>query len=120
VSDLTDLAARVRVASVTGTMTPELARDLLAELHKRQSHEARLAERNRALRAAGALLGAGLKSTERAKQLHALLSAAQRSTRQAPPDLNTLDGCISAALHACPKVPGARQLWNVLEGLEDM
>ena len=116
-STLADLIARVRVAGITGNLTPDLAREVLGELEGRLSFEERRTARDAALRAAAAKLPQGLPSTERARQLHGLLSAAARRSRPVPANLDTLEGCLSAALSSNTKIPGWRQIWNVLEDM---
>jgi hypothetical protein len=78
-------------------------------------YQARIAERNRALRAASDFLPEGLAMAERVRQLHAALERASRSTRPAHPDLSTLDGCLAHALLARDTVPDERQIRRILE-----
>lgn len=76
--------------------------------------EARIAERDRALRAAAALLGTDLSTAERVRRIHAEMGALARAARPSHPDLTTLHGCLAHALLARDLVPTKRQLWRIL------
>ncbi|WP_426751577.1 hypothetical protein [Myxococcus sp. Y35] len=101
-----------------GVLDPMLRSWALQVMLSGLPYEARQAHRDRALRAAAGFLPADLSLTERARQLHAALSAARRRTRPAHPDLNSLEGCLAYALLARDTVPKWRQLFNVLEGMQ--
>ncbi|MCP3137539.1 hypothetical protein [Pyxidicoccus xibeiensis] len=79
------------------------------------SYAARMAERDRCLRAAAEFLPDGLSMSERVRRLHSAMSTMARSTRPAHPDGSTLEGCIALALLARDRVPNVRQLRKVLE-----
>jgi hypothetical protein len=98
-----------------GILAPHLRSWAIQVLLKELPYGARIAERNRALRAAAEFLPEGLNMAERARRLHAALGAASRTTRPAHPDLSTLPGCLAHALLARDRVPDERQIRRVLE-----
>ena len=83
------------------------------------AYPARMAERDRAIRAAAEFLPPGLSMAARVRQLHAELCKVSRSSRPAHPDVSTLAGCLALALLARDRVPDERQLRRILEDLSD-
>ncbi|EPX54928.1 hypothetical protein D187_009763 [Cystobacter fuscus DSM 2262] len=79
------------------------------------SFEARIAERNKAIRAAADFLPADMPTSERARQLHAELCAVSRSTRPSHPDVGTMRGGLALALLARDRVPDVQQVRRVLD-----
>jgi hypothetical protein len=100
-----------------GILAPHLRSWALQVMLAGLPYPARMAERDRALRAAAGFLPEGLTMSERVRQLHAAMCKVSRSTRPAHPDLGTMEGCLAHALLARDKVPNLRQLWNVLDDL---
>lgn len=112
-SQLEDVLARVRVAGVSGKMTPDLARAVLAELVRRAQPGERHAIRNSFLRRAAEQLPGG--PWERARALEREVRAA-RMTRIAPADPGAVRALVLQALEIDPNTPnGWRQLLRILD-----
>lgn len=107
---------RTWARETAGILRPDLRSWALQVMLSGLPFEARMAERNRALKAAAEFLPEGLSSVERARQLHAELAALRRTTRPAHPDMDSLRGCLALALLARDRVPTQRQIWNALRG----
>lgn len=76
---------------------------------------ARLAERDRALRAAAAFLPDSLNTAERVRRLREEMSALERSAMPSHPDMTTFRGCLALSMLARDKVLTERQIRNILE-----
>ena len=97
-----------------GILDPALRSWALQALLAGLPYEARIRERNRALRAAAELLG-DVSATERVRLLRSKLQAVRRAIKPAHPDFSTLEGCLARALLARDVVPTERQLWRILD-----
>jgi hypothetical protein len=106
--------ARVRVASVTGAMTPELADELLAELSERARPSERHEVRNQLLRDAAALVSGSLFA--KAKRLESEVRAARAGRRSPGDDLDGVRPLVREAHRIDPDMPaGWRQLLRILD-----
>lgn len=113
VRDLAALLARVRVARVSGTMTPELAEELLAELSERASASERQRERNRLLRDAAALVSGSLHA--KARRLESEVRAARVGRRSPGDDVDGVRPLVWDAFRVDPSMPaGWRQMLRII------
>ncbi|MCY1077409.1 hypothetical protein [Archangium lansingense] len=105
--------ARVRVSGVTGTMTPDLAREVLTELGRRAQPSERHDLRNALIRRAAEQLPGGL--WEKAKRLEHEVKAA-RASRSAAADASSVRALVLQALEIDPGTPrGWRQLLRIID-----
>ena len=111
--DLGALMARVRVASVSGTMTPELAAELLAELSDRARPSERADARNQLLREAAGKVSGSLFA--KAKRLESEALAARVGRRSPGDDLDGVRPLVWEAHRVDPDMPaGWRQLMRII------
>src|SRR5687768_12202546 len=88
-----------------GILRPDLHHWAIQVMLPSLPYKARMAERDRALRAAAEFLPPDLSMAERVRRLRAELVAASRSTRAAHPDLSTLAGCLALVVLIRERVP---------------
>jgi hypothetical protein len=113
VRDLGALMARVRVASVSGTMTPELAAELLEELSDRARPSERADARNQLLREAAGKVSGSLHA--KAKRLESEARAARAGRRSPGDDVDGVRPLVWEAHRVDPDMPaGWRQLMRII------
>jgi hypothetical protein len=98
-----------------GRLDPGLRAWAGTELLAGLSYSARVAERDRHLRAAGGFFS-DLTVAERARRLRAALLRVRRGPKPSHPDSDELEGCLALALLARDHVPGVRALRRILAG----
>lgn len=100
---------------LAGDVSEDVRRWVIAIVYERMTPSERRDERDRWLRAAGALV-AGEPWT-RARKLHAIALDLGRSPIQAEPNTSTARGCVAAALLLCPnrEPPAVHTLYRVLQ-----
>ncbi|WNG25814.1 hypothetical protein F0U62_18675 [Cystobacter fuscus] len=113
-ADLPELMARLRVASVTGSLSPDLARELLLELSSRADRAERRELRDERLRAAGALLPGS--PYERSRELAARVARLGALHHAAPGGADMVRSLVLEALEIDPETPrGWRQLLRIID-----
>ncbi len=106
--------SRVRVASVTGAMTPDLARELLAELGRRAAPAERHDIRNELLRQAAQLVTGTVYA--KARRLEQEATAAKARRRSPDADVDGVRSLVERALEVDPEMPcGWRQMLRILD-----
>ena len=99
------------------TLRPDLRGWALQILLDGLPYKEKMAERDQAIRAAAAFLPDDLCVSERARRVHAEMSALVRSARPSHPDFTTMRGCLAHALLARARVPNVQQVRRILDVL---
>ena len=105
--------ARLRVASQTGSLPPDLGRWAVAELEELAPAAERIDTRNALLREAAALVSGSLWA--RARRIEAEIQAARSRVRVRSADLDGVRALVVRAVEADPDLPTShRQLRRIL------
>ena len=113
--DLGSLLTRVRVAGVTGQMTPDLAQALLDELRRRAAPNERHAVRNQLLREAAGLISGTLYAKAKRLAAEAGVVTSSRPSPIGPAD-DGVRALVRQALTIDPDMPTSwRQQLRILE-----